>query len=55
MDAALGPTYSRYWAGAHVLAELQGRTVMTALDDGDDAAVVWRAVWRNLQLPATDR
>jgi len=55
MDGALGPRYSRYWADSHVLAELHGRTVATALADGEDAAVVWRAVWRNLQLPARER
>ncbi len=55
MDDALGARYSHYWADSHVLPELQGRTVTVALGDGEDAAVVWRAVWRNLQLPPRDR
>ncbi len=55
MDEALGASYSRYWADSHVLPELAGRTVAGALAEGEDAAVVWRAVWVNLELPPRDR
>ncbi|MDQ6936066.1 MAG: DUF3046 domain-containing protein [Actinomycetota bacterium] len=55
MDAALGPAYSRSWAEQHVLAELQGRTVMEALASGEAPKQVWRAVWAALDLPARDR
>lgn len=55
MDTALGARYSGYWADSHVLPELDGRTVSVALADGEDADIVWRAVWRNLKLPSQDR
>lgn len=51
MDEVLGSGYARYWADTHVVAELGGRTVSQALDDGDSAYDVWRAVWRTLDLP----
>lgn len=44
MDRRLGADYARSWAADQVLAELQGRTVVQALDQGEDAKTVWRAV-----------
>jgi hypothetical protein len=55
MDQHLGATYSRTWAREHVLRELGGRTVLQALDDGEDTKTVWRAVWATLELPASER
>jgi Protein of unknown function (DUF3046) len=55
MDRALGPAYAKTWAETQVIAELDGRTVAEALDAGESAKTVWRAVWQHLQLPATDR
>jgi hypothetical protein len=55
MEHALGPSYARSWAGPHVLAELDGRTVEEALAAGEDPKVVWRAVWAALELPARER
>lgn len=55
MERALGPSYARSWAGQHVLAELDGRTVEEALAAGEDPKVVWRAVWAALELPARER
>ena len=55
MEHALGPSYARSWAGQHVLAELDGRTVEEALAAGEDPKVVWRAVWAALELPPRDR
>jgi hypothetical protein len=52
---AVGDAYADYWADNHVLAELSGRTVTQALADGDDAAMVWRAVFTHLKLPASHR
>ncbi len=54
MDAALGVEYARFWAGQHVHEELGGRTVRQALDHGLSPKTVWRAVWRALDLPASD-
>lgn len=55
MDDALGSAYARTWAREHVLAELGGKTVAESLADGEDVKVVWRAVWRALELPPRDR
>lgn len=55
MDRHLGPAYARTWARDHVLAELDDRTVLEALDAGMDAKDVWRAVWRELRLPPSER
>lgn len=55
MEAALGPSYARAWADRVVLADLGSRTVVEALDAGEPAKEVWAAVWRALELPASDR
>lgn len=55
MEAALGPTYARFWARRHVLRELGGRTALESLEAGEPPKVVWRAVWAELGLPARDR
>jgi hypothetical protein len=55
MDQHLGATYARTWARDHVLADLGERTVMQALDAGWDVKDVWRAVWRALELPPSER
>ena len=55
MEAALGPGYAGLWAESHVLASLGGRTASEALEAGEQPRTVWRAVWAELDLPATDR
>lgn len=55
MEDALGAGYARFWAGQHVIAELDGRTVDEALAGGVPAKQVWRAVWRTLDLSARER
>jgi hypothetical protein len=55
MEAALGPTYARFWAEQHVLHELGERTVLDSLEAGEPPKVVWRAVWAELGLPPRDR
>jgi hypothetical protein len=55
MEAALGAAYARTWAKEQVIAGLDGMTVLQALDAGWDAKVVWREVWKVLELPARDR
>jgi Protein of unknown function (DUF3046) len=55
MENALGPAYARTWARQHVIAGLGERTPQQALDDGEDAKVVWREVWKVLRLPASER
>jgi hypothetical protein len=55
MDHHLGPAYARTWAETQVVQELDGRTVDQALADGEAAKAVWRAVWKHLNLPASER
>lgn len=55
MEHHLGPSYARAWAQQQSIADLDQRTAQEALDDGVDAKVVWRAVHRFLELPASDR
>ncbi|MDR0837880.1 MAG: DUF3046 domain-containing protein [Propionibacteriaceae bacterium] len=55
LSRALGDGYARTWAEQYVLADLHGRTVVQALDDGVDCKSIWRAVWAVLELPLRDR
>jgi hypothetical protein len=55
MDAQLGPAYSRSWAADTVLVELGERTVSQALEQGEPASLVWRAVAAHLGLPKNRR
>jgi len=55
MESALGPSYARAWASQHVIADLEGRTVEEALAAGESPKAVWRVVWENLGLPASER
>ena len=51
LGSVLPEGYSRVWADQVVLAELSGRTVSEALAAGVPCKVIWRAVWRHLELP----
>jgi hypothetical protein len=55
MEAALGAGYYRVWAQQFVMAELDRRTAQEALDAGVPPKQVWRAVWKALDLPASER
>jgi hypothetical protein len=55
MEDALGPAYHRAWASRFVMAELGGRTAQEALDAGVPPKQVWAAVWRALDLPASQK
>jgi hypothetical protein len=55
MEHVLGTAYFRAWAGQFVMAELGGRTALEALDAGVPPKQVWAAVWRALNLPASER
>ena len=55
LDAALGRSYSRTWAELTVLRDLDGRTAQEALDAGVMPKQVWAAVWRQLELPESQR
>jgi hypothetical protein len=55
MEAALGEAYARAWAEQFVMGELGGRTASQALAAGVPVKEVWAAVWRALELPASER
>ncbi|HET7071961.1 MAG TPA: DUF3046 domain-containing protein [Nocardioides sp.] len=55
MESALGPAYARAWADRFVIDELGERTAQQALDAGEPPKKVWAAVWRTLELPASER
>jgi hypothetical protein len=55
LEHALGKAYAGAWAEQVVLADLGGRTVREALDAGAPPKQVWAAVWRQLELPSTER
>jgi hypothetical protein len=55
MEAALGSAYYRTWAHQFVMAELDGRTAEQALAAGVPPKQVWAAVWRALDLPASEK
>lgn len=55
MRAQFGDTYADSVAKDYVLSALGGRTVNTALADGEDAKVVWRAVCETFDVPQSLR
>ena len=55
MEAELGPAYADSFARDYVIAELGGRTVHQALEQGEPAKQVWRAVCVALNLPPSKR
>ncbi|MFT4297102.1 MAG: DUF3046 domain-containing protein [Micropruina sp.] len=50
----LGRVHALVWAESQVISELGSRTVREALAAGVPCKEIWRAVWRNLELPASD-
>jgi hypothetical protein len=55
MERQFGPAYAESYARDQVLGELGGRTVREALDQGEDAKTVWRAVCAAVDVPARER
>ena len=55
METHLGRGYAQVWAAEHQMAALRGQTVRQALADGTSAKQVWRAVWKELELPERER
>jgi hypothetical protein len=51
----LGDGFAQAWARDQVLAGLEFRSVEQALADGEPVLRVWRAVWRELELPDSER
>jgi hypothetical protein len=55
LEHHLGPGFAQAWARDQVLVELDFRTVVQALEAGDPVVSVWRAAWKALELPASER
>jgi hypothetical protein len=55
MGDQFGRSYAESIARDHVISGLGSRTVAQALDDGDDALQVWRAVCEEFEVPARNR
>jgi hypothetical protein len=55
MGDQFGRSYAESIARDHVISGLGSRTVAQALDDGDDALAVWRAVCEEFEVPAVNR
>ena len=55
MESRFGDAYARSYAADQVLSTLAGRTVLQALEGGDDVKTVWRAVCEATQIPAAER
>ena len=55
LEHALGNGYARHWADQFVMADLGSRTAGQALSEGVPPKQVWAAVWRALELPASER
>ena len=51
MDGYFGAGYAESFAADHVLSGLGNRTVREALDSGEDAKDVWRAVVVEMKVP----
>ena len=52
MEERFGDVYARSFAADMVLSTLGSRTVDQALDEGESAKDVWRAVCAYLETPA---
>ena len=56
MEAALGPSYARAWADRCRHRRASGRARWPRRSNaGEPAKDVWAAVWRALELPASER
>ena len=54
-EEVLGPGYAGPWDMSQVIGALCGRTPQESMDAGVPPKVVWREVWRVLELPASER
>jgi len=55
MGDHFGEAYASSFASDYVLAELGGRTVRQALDEGWEAKDVWRGVCASVDVPPEHR
>ena len=55
MERRFGATYAASYAADQVLPTLGSRTVQQALEQGEDAKTVWRAVCDATSAPASER
>ncbi len=55
MSRQFGSTYAESLATDHSISALGSRTIRQALEDGEDAKVVWRAVCDEFEVSAQNR
>jgi hypothetical protein len=55
MEGRFGATYAASYATDQAIPQLGSRTVREALDQGEDAKVVWRAVCDATSAPVSER
>jgi hypothetical protein len=55
MGAFFGPAYADSVARDQVIAELDGRTVYQAIEQGVDTKDIWRAVCKRFEVPPSRR
>ena len=55
MNAHFGAAYAESLAKDQVVAELGGRTIAEAVDDGENLRWVWRVVCDVYEVPARSR
>lgn len=55
MERQFGPAYAESYARDQVLPTLAGRTVLEAIEAGEDVKDVWRAVCQVVDVPSRDR
>lgn len=53
LGKVLPEAYVSTWASTVVLSDLEGRTVREAITAGVPFKTIWRAAWRQLELPET--
>ena len=55
LNEQLGEGYAQVWASMQALQDLDSRTVNQAIADRVDFKTIWRACWRELELPFSER
>jgi hypothetical protein len=55
MERRFGVSYAHSYAADMVLSELDSRTILQALQQGEDVKRVWRAVCDATSAPASER
>ncbi|HEX3823328.1 MAG TPA: DUF3046 domain-containing protein [Mycobacteriales bacterium] len=55
MEAQFGHAYAASVANDQVIGRLGGRSIVAALDAGEDPKTVWQAVCEHFEIPVSQR